>query len=72
MIRLSDKAMLCLVIGFCITVFATGAAFSFTAAQITPRLACGRAESGKVVVIAENCDGLAQHAFMRLLFIQAR
>lgn len=72
MIRRGDKAMLCLVIGLCIMVFATGAAFSVIAAQSTPRLACGRDESGKVVVTAENCDGLAQHAFMRLLFAQSR
>jgi hypothetical protein len=72
MIHLSDKAMLCLVVGLCITVFAIGGAFDLIAAQTTQRPICGRGESGKVVVIAENCDGLAQHAFMRLLFIQSR
>lgn len=72
MIHLSDKAMLCLVVGLCIIVFAIGGAFGVIAARTTPRLTCGRIESGKVVVVAENCDGLAQHAFMRLLFVQSR
>ena len=68
MLRLDDKTMLFLAATLCLTVFSAGALLGIMTTHIAPNPPCRRAGSGEVIVIAQNCDAVAQHAFMRLLF----
>lgn len=70
MLRLDDKTMLFLAAALCLTVFSAGALLGIVMAQTAPKPPCRTANSGEMVVSAQNCDAVAQHAFMRLLFAQ--
>jgi hypothetical protein len=70
MLRLDDKTMLFLAATLCLTVFSAGALLGIMTAHTAPKPPCRPVGSGEVVVNAENCDALAQRAFMRLLFAQ--
>ena len=70
MMRLDDKTMLFLSAALCLTVFSAGALLATMTAHTLPKSPCRTVGSGDMVVIAENCDAVAQHAFMRLLFAQ--
>jgi hypothetical protein len=72
MMRLNDKTMLFLATALCLTVFSAGALFATMTAHTTPKPPCRMAGRGEVVVSADNCDAVAQRAFMRLLFAQPR
>ncbi len=72
MIRLNDTTMLFLAAALCLTVFSAGALLSTIMAQTAPKSSCRTDGSGKMVIIAEDCDAVAQHAFMRLLFSRPR
>ncbi len=70
MMRLNDKTMLFLAAALCVTVFSAGALLGTMTAHTAPKPPCRAVGNGEMVVIAENCDAVAQHAFMRLLFAQ--
>ncbi len=72
MMRLDDKTMLGLAAALCLTVVSAGALLGTMMAQTAPKPPCRTVGSGEVVIITENCDAVAQHAFMRLLFARPR
>jgi len=72
MMRLDDKTMLGLAAALCLTVFSAGTLLGTMMAQTAPKPPCRTAGSGEMIIIAENCDAVTQHAFMRLLFARSR
>jgi len=64
--------MLFLAASLCLTLFSAGALLGTIMAQSAPKPPCNTAGNGEIIVIAENCDAVARHAFMCLLFAQLR